>query len=52
VAIAFASSATIFVPMRMRGLLRGRWLLVGGAYYLAFLALVVLGIGTGSAAPA
>jgi cation:H+ antiporter len=52
VAFAFASSATIFVPMRMRGLLRGRWLLVGGAYYVAFLALVVLGIGTGSAAGA
>jgi cation:H+ antiporter len=46
VAIAFVSSATIFVPMRMRGILRGRWLLVGGAYYLVFLALVVLGVGT------
>ena len=50
VVIAFASSATIFVPMRMRGILRGRWLLVGGAYYLAFLALVVLGVGTGTSA--
>jgi cation:H+ antiporter len=52
VAIAFASSAAIFVPMRMRGVLRGRWLLVGGLFYAAFLALVFLGIGTGSPAAA
>ncbi len=44
-AIAFASSATIFVPMYLRGVLRGRWLLVGGAYYVGFLVLVVLGVG-------
>ncbi len=51
VAIAFASSLTIFVPMRVRGILRGRWLLVGGAYYIAFLGLIVLGVGTGTPTP-
>lgn len=48
VAIAFASSFTIFVPMRLRGILRGRWLLAGGAYYVAFLGLIALGVGTGT----
>jgi cation:H+ antiporter len=49
--IAFASTAAIFVPMRIRGLLRGRWLLVGGVFYVAYLLLVILGVGTaGSAA--
>jgi cation:H+ antiporter len=47
--IAFASSIAIFGPMRLRGVLRGRWLLVGGLFYLIFLALVVLGVGTGTA---
>lgn len=46
--IAFASSLAIFGPMRLRGVLRGRWLLVGGVFYVAFLALVLLGVGTGS----
>jgi cation:H+ antiporter len=34
--IAFLSSAFIFIPMARRGTLRGRGLLVGGAFYLAF----------------
>jgi cation:H+ antiporter len=39
--IAFLSSAAIFIPMARRGQLRGRHLLVGGLFYLAYLALVV-----------
>jgi cation:H+ antiporter len=39
--IAFLSSALIFVPMARRGVLRGRGLLVGGAFYLAYLVLVI-----------
>jgi cation:H+ antiporter len=38
--IAFLSSAAIFIPMARRGVLRGRDLLVGGVFYLAYLALV------------
>jgi cation:H+ antiporter len=40
-AIAFLSTAAIFVPMARTGVLRGRRLLVGGAFYLVYLALVV-----------
>ena len=39
--IAFAASAAIFLPMARRGGLHGRHLLVGGVFYLAYLALVV-----------
>ena len=39
--IAFLSSAFIFVPMARRHVLHGRSLLVGGLFYLAYLALVV-----------
>jgi cation:H+ antiporter len=39
--IAFASSALIFIPMARSGRLRGRGLLVGGLFYLAYLAFVV-----------
>ena len=39
--IAFLSSAFIFVPMARRGILRGRALLVGGIFYLAYLGLVI-----------
>jgi cation:H+ antiporter len=46
--IAFLSSAFIFIPMARRHVLRGRGLLVGGLFYLAYLALVVAAI-TGSA---
>jgi len=38
--IAFVSSAVIFIPMARRGVLRGRNLLVGGLFYLAYLGLV------------
>jgi Ca2+/Na+ antiporter len=39
--VAFLSSAVIFIPMARRGVLRGRNLLVGGLFYLAYLGLVV-----------
>jgi cation:H+ antiporter len=39
--IAFVSSALVFIPMARGGALRGRGLLVGGLFYLAYLALVV-----------
>ena len=39
--IAFLASAAIFIPMSRSGRLRGRNLLVGGVFYLAYLALVV-----------
>jgi cation:H+ antiporter len=39
--IAFLSSAFIFIPMARRGTLRGRGLLIGGVFYLAYLTLVV-----------
>ena len=45
--IAFLSSAAIFIPMARRGTLTGRRLLVGGAFYLAYLALVI-GVVTGT----
>ena len=44
--IAFASSACIFIPMARSGRLHGRGLLVGGAFYLVYLA-VVLGVVAG-----
>ncbi len=40
-AIAFISSVFIFVPMARSGRLIGRRLLVGGAFYLLYLAIVV-----------
>jgi cation:H+ antiporter len=46
--IAFLSSAFIFIPMARTGRLRGKWLLVGGGFYLAYLALVGVGISTGA----
>ena len=39
--IAFLSSAFIFIPMARRGTLRGRGLLIGGVFYLAYLILVI-----------
>jgi len=39
-AIAFLSSAAIFIPMARRRRLTGRSLLVGGIFYLVYLALV------------
>jgi cation:H+ antiporter len=38
--IAFLSTAAIFVPMARRSVLTGRSLLVGGAFYAVYLALV------------
>jgi cation:H+ antiporter len=40
-AIAFAASAVIFIPMARSGRLRGRGLLVGGVFYLAYLGFVI-----------
>jgi cation:H+ antiporter len=45
--IAFLSSAFIFIPMARTGRLRGRWLLIGGAFYLAYLIIVGIAISTG-----
>jgi cation:H+ antiporter len=39
--IAFLSSGVIFIPMARSGRLRGRNLLIGGVFYLAYLALVI-----------
>jgi len=39
--IAFLSTAAVFVPMARTGELRGRRLLVGGVFYLAYLGLVL-----------
>jgi len=41
--MAFASTAAVFGPMALRGRLTGRGLLVGGIFYVAYLALVVAG---------
>jgi hypothetical protein len=40
--IAFLSSAAIFIPMARSGRLRGRGLLIGGLFYLAYLAIVIV----------
>jgi cation:H+ antiporter len=45
--IAFLSSAAIFLPMVRTGRLRGRGLLIGGVFYLAYLALVIYVISAG-----
>ena len=39
--IAFVASAAIFIPMARSGRLRGRNLLIGGPFYLAYLGLVI-----------
>ena len=46
--IAFLASAAIFLPMWRTGRLRGRGLLLGGAFYVAYLVIVGVGISTGS----
>ncbi len=46
--IAFLSSAFIFLPMARSGRLRGRWLLVGGVFYLAYLVIVGVAISSGT----
>ncbi|HSL97373.1 MAG TPA: hypothetical protein VK831_02260 [Candidatus Deferrimicrobiaceae bacterium] len=45
--IAFLSSAAIFLPMARNGRLRGRGLLLGGLFYLGYLATVAIGVGLG-----
>lgn len=45
--IAFLASAAIFLPMWRTGRLRGRGLLIGGAFYLAYLAVVGVAVSTG-----
>jgi cation:H+ antiporter len=45
-AIAFLASAAIFLPMARSGRLRGRGLLVGGAFYVAYLVIVGIGVST------
>ena len=47
--IAFASLAVIFWPLRGGGALTGRRLLIGGAFYLAYLVAVVVALATGAA---
>ena len=42
--IAFMSTAAIFLPMVRRGTLTGRSLLIGGAFYAAYLVLVGLSV--------
>ena len=42
--IAFLASAAIFLPMWRTGKLRGKVLLLGGAFYAAYIAIVVVGI--------
>jgi cation:H+ antiporter len=42
--IAFLSAGFVFIPMARRGVLRGRGLLVGGLFYLAYLALVIVAV--------
>ena len=39
--IAFLSMAAIFIPMARRGVLHGKGLLVGGGFYVVYLALVI-----------
>jgi cation:H+ antiporter len=39
--IAFVSAGFVFIPMARRGVLRGRGLLIGGLFYVAYLALVI-----------
>jgi cation:H+ antiporter len=46
-AIAIASTTAIFLPMARRSTLSGRSLLIGGAFYLAYLSVIVVGgVGT------
>jgi len=45
--IAFASMAVIFLPLRRGRALTGRRLLVGGAFYLLYIAAVVVTLGGG-----
>jgi cation:H+ antiporter len=46
--IAFLASAAIFLPMYRSGRLRGRGLLIGGLFYVVYLAIVAVGISSGA----
>jgi cation:H+ antiporter len=46
-AIAFLASGAIFLPMWRTGTLRGRLLLLGGAFYATYLLIVGIGIASG-----
>jgi cation:H+ antiporter len=46
--VAFAATAAIFLPMVRRAQLGARGLLVGGLFYLGYLLVVGVGVGTGS----
>jgi len=41
--IAIVSTVAIFLPMARRSMLTGRGLLIGGAFYVAYLAVVLAG---------
>jgi len=43
--ITFASCAAVFLPMLVRKRLDGRWLLVGGAFYVVYLVFVLASLG-------
>jgi cation:H+ antiporter len=45
--IAFLASATIFLPMYLSGRLRGRGLLLGGAFYVGYLVIVGIAVANG-----
>jgi hypothetical protein len=45
--IAFLSSAAIFLPMVRSGRLRGRGLLIGGVFYVVYLAIVGVAVTSG-----
>jgi len=45
--IAFLASAAIFLPMWRTGKLRGRGLLLGGAFYAVYLVIVGIGLASG-----
>ena len=45
--IAFLASAAIFLPMYRAGRLRGRGLLIGGAFYAAYLVIVGVALANG-----
>jgi cation:H+ antiporter len=47
-AIALLASAAIFVPLARRGSLRGRHLLIGGAFYLVYLVLILVVLAGGA----
>ena len=44
--IAFLASGAIFLPMARSGRLRGRGLLIGSAFYVAYLVIVLVGVTT------